>query len=320
VNSCPLLARSRTYPTNRGCGAGREPPKGVVNGCVLPEPSRLGLMGKPAKPSKYRAKLKIKNNSRLGVDEDDICDILERQTHGVYDMKTANGNDKLGKENCLVVSRPVGDTCPSTCAFLGNGCYAENLEKIYPGVRPAGMQNLITERGRIRSMMIMAESKGKAIRWHERGDFFINGELDNEYVDNIIWACDSILADGGKLPEMWFYTHIYDSKLAGLSKYMAAYASIHNSKDMADAKAAGFTLFAWCDSDEKIAPVRPRGKVKAQAWRDSLPKLVVLEDEKFVTCPEIRRGRGVVTCTPSKKSVACNLCVKGLANVLFPSH
>jgi hypothetical protein len=119
---------------------------------------------------------------------------------------------------------------------------------------------------------------------------------------------------------MWFYTHIYDSKLAGLSKYMAAYASIHNSKDMADAKAAGFTLFAWCDSDEKIAPVRPRGKVKAQQWRDSLPKLVVLEDEKFVTCPEIRRGRGVVTCTPSKKSVACNLCVKGLANVLFPSH
>ena len=235
-------------------------------------------------------------------------------------MKTANGNDKLGKENCIVVSRPVGDTCPSTCAFLGNGCYAENLEKIYPGVRPAGMQNLITERGRIRSMMIMAESKDKAIRWHERGDFFINGELDHDYVDNIIWACESIIADGGKLPEMWFYTHIYDSKLSGLSKYMAAYASIHNSKDMADAKAAGFTLFAWCDSDEKIAPVRPRGKVKAQAWRDSLPKLVVLEDEKFVTCPEIRRGRGVVTCTPSKKSVACNLCVKGLANVLFPSH
>jgi len=66
-------------PPSEGCWAGREPPKGVVNGCVLPEPSRLGLMGKPAKPSKYRAKLKIKNNSRLGVDEDDIDDILERQ-------------------------------------------------------------------------------------------------------------------------------------------------------------------------------------------------------------------------------------------------
>ena len=47
-------------------------------------------------------------------------------------MKTANGNDKLGKENCIVVSRPVGDTCPSDCDFLGNGCYAEDLENIYP--------------------------------------------------------------------------------------------------------------------------------------------------------------------------------------------
>jgi hypothetical protein len=277
-------------------------------------------MRQPAKPSKYRAKQKIKNNSRLGVDEDDICDILERQTHGVYDMKTANGNDKLGKENCIVVSRPVGDTCPSTCAFLGNGCYAEQTEKIYPGVRPAGMQNVITERGRIRSMIIDAERKGKSIRWHERGDWFLNGKLDTDYVDNVVWACESILADGGSLPDMWFYTHIYDSRLVSLDKYMAVYASVHNAQDVLDAKAVGFKLFAWCDSDQKIATKRPRGKVKAQQWRDSLPKLVVIDNEKYVTCPEIRRGRGVVTCTPTKNSVACNLCVKGLGNVLFPSH
>ena len=69
-------------------------------------------------------------------------------------MKTAKGNDKLGKENCIVVSRPVGDTCPPSCEFLGNGCYAEQLEKIYPGVRPAGMQNLITEKNKIRAMLI----------------------------------------------------------------------------------------------------------------------------------------------------------------------
>ena len=82
----------------------------------------------------------------------------------------------------------------------------------------------------------------------------------------------------------------------------------------------GFKLFAWCDSDTKIAPKRPRSKAKADAWRNSLPKLVVIDDTKYVTCPEIRRGRGVVTCTPTKGSVSCELCVKGLANVLFPSH
>ena len=234
-------------------------------------------------------------------------------------MKFSEGNDKLGK-NCFVVSRPVGDTCPSSCAFLGNGCYAENTEKIYPNVRPAGMQNIITERGRIRSMILDAIRQGKSIRWHERGDWFLNGELDTNYVDNVVWACESILVDGTELPDMWFYTHIYDSRLVAMEKYMAVYASIHNATDKAAAVDAGFKLFAWCDSDEKIVSKRPRGKVKAAAWRAALPKLVVIDDTKYITCPEIRRGRGVVTCTPTKGSVSCDLCVRGLANVLFPAH
>jgi hypothetical protein len=234
-------------------------------------------------------------------------------------MKVANGNDKLGK-GCLVVSRPVGDTCPNSCAFLGNGCYAEQTEKMYPNVRPAGMQNLITERGRIRAMILDAKRQGKSIRWHERGDWFLNDELDTNYVENVTWACESILADGDSLPDMWFYTHIYDSRLVAMVKYMNVYASIHNADDYKSAKSAGFKRFAWCDSDMKIAPKRPRSKAKADAWRQALPKLVVLEGEKYVTCPEIRRGRGVVTCTPTKGSVACDLCVRGLANVLFPSH
>ena len=101
---------------------------------------------------------------------------------------------------------------------------------------------------------------------------------------------------------------------------MNVYASIHNASDKAAAESAGFKLFAWCDSDNKVAPKRPKHKAKADAWRKSLPKLVIIDDTKYVTCPEIRRGRGVVTCTPTKGSVTCDLCVKGLANVLFPSH
>jgi hypothetical protein len=234
-------------------------------------------------------------------------------------MKVANGNDKLGK-GCLVVSRPVGDTCPSTCDFLGAGCYAEQTEKMYPNVRPAGMMNLITERGRIRSMILDAMRQGKSIRWHERGDWFLNGELDLDYVANVTWACESILADGNSLPDMWFYTHIYDSRLVALEKYMKVYASVHNADHKYEAEAAGFKLFAWCDSDQAIAPKRPKRKAAAAAWRQALPKLVVINDTKYVTCPEIRRGRGVVTCTPTKGSVSCDLCVRGLANVLFPSH
>jgi hypothetical protein len=234
-------------------------------------------------------------------------------------MKVADGNEKLGK-GCVVVSRPVGDTCPSDCDYLDNGCYSENSEKIYPGVRPAAMQNLVTEKNKIRSMILDATRREKSIRWHERGDWFLNGELDLDYLANVTWACESILAEGKTLPDMWFYTHIYDSRLVSLEKYMNVYASVHDHNDMGEAMAQGFKLFAWCDSDEKIAPKRPRNKAKADAWRKTLPKLVVLNGAKFVTCPEIRRGRGVVTCTPTKGSVSCELCVKGLGNVLFPSH
>ncbi|NCZ60905.1 MAG: hypothetical protein EBX71_12410, partial [Betaproteobacteria bacterium] len=40
--------------------------------------------------------------------------------------------------------------------------------------------------------------------WQERGDWFLNGELDLDYVANVTWACESILADGDSLPDMWF--------------------------------------------------------------------------------------------------------------------
>lgn len=234
-------------------------------------------------------------------------------------MKVSKGNDKLGK-GCLVVSRPVGDSCPPTCVYLDDECYAGHLEKQYPAVRPAGMQNLITEKNKIRAMILDAIKRSLSIRWHERGDWFKDGCLDTEYVENVTWACESILAGGLDLPDMWFYTHIYDNRLVKMEKYMAVYASVHNADDKALAVAAGFKLFAWCDSDKKIAPKRPRGKKKVAEWRESLPKLVIIDNEKYVTCPEIRRGRGVVTCTPTAGSVTCDLCVRGLASVFFPCH
>ena len=234
-------------------------------------------------------------------------------------MKVAEGNDKLGK-GCVVVSRPVGDTCPPDCDYLNNGCYAEATENQYKNARTAGFANVITEKNKIRAMILEAKRKEKSIRWHERGDWFLNGELDTDYVANVTWACESILADGNSLPDMWFYTHIYDSRLVALEKYMAVYASIHDANDKTEAEAAGFKLFAWCDSDEKIAPKRPRSKKKADAWRAALPKLVVLDSVKYVVCPEIRRGRSVITCTGTKDSISCDMCVRGLANVLFPAH
>ena len=236
-------------------------------------------------------------------------------------MQASKGNEKLGT-GCWVTSRAVGDTCPDTCEFLHNGCYAEATENIFKASRAVGLRNMITESGKIRAMIMQAIKDGRSIRWHERGDFMLNGQLDLDYIGNIVAACESILADGHSLPLMWAYTHIYDNRiLALLDKYIIVYASVHNIEDKRAAESAGFKLFAWCDTANVYAPKKKRGKAGKQQ-RVVAPKLAIIDNERFVTCPEMKRGRqaGGVTCTGTKDTIACNLCVKGLANVLFLNH
>jgi len=237
-------------------------------------------------------------------------------------MQFSKGNEKLG-DGCLVVSRAVGDTCPPSCDFLGDGCYAEATENLFKNSRAVGLRNIITDKNLIRAMILEAIKKNVAIRYHERGDFMKNNELDIEYVQNIVWACESILADGKTLPQMWVYTHIYDERIITmLGKYMVVYASVHNRDHKEAASRAGFKYFAWCDTENVYSTKKPRGKAKIEAWRKALPKLAIIDNERYITCPEMRRGRqaGGVTCTGTKDSIECNLCVKGLANVLFLNH
>lgn len=228
-------------------------------------------------------------------------------------MKYAEGNEKLGN-GCLVVSRPVGDTCPSTCQFLGNGCYAEFTEKRFPRSRTAGFANIDPDRMKIRVLIVTAIQQKKTIRWHERGDFGIDNQIDMRYIENIEAVCNQLTRERKELPVMWAYTHFYDSRIVTrLSSFIKLYASVHNAENLRAAKAAGFQHFAWCDTDGQF----PK---KGKGGNPDAPKLAILEGEKFITCPEMRRGRDAITCTGCKTTNACNLCVNGLANVLFLRH
>ena len=70
-----------------------------------------------------------------------------------------SGNEKLGS-NCVVNSRAVGDTCPDSCHYLGNGCYAEAIEKRFPKSRDLGLRNVITDAGRLRAMILYSIKSG----------------------------------------------------------------------------------------------------------------------------------------------------------------
>ena len=144
-------------------------------------------------------------------------------------MKYALGNEKLGKT--VVVSRPVGLSCPPTCFFLGNGCYAEATEKRFKNARLAAMSNLKVLKSDIMEVLEIAKKKKLAVRVHERGDFGImEGDkfrLDKAYV--LAW--ERAIKSTQDLPPIWFYTHIYDRRLASMKGVMA-YASVHTSGDI----------------------------------------------------------------------------------------
>lgn len=230
-------------------------------------------------------------------------------------MKYAIGNEKLGS-NCYVVSRPVGDTCPTSCYFLGNGCYAQSTEKRFPNARTAAAENLITDRNKIRALILDAIKRGKSIRIHERGDFGIGDDIDADYVDSWRWACESVVNDGLELPNIWTYTHFYRREIVkALGKYIKLYASVHNRDDIKAAKRAGFKLFAFIDTDHLFT------RKKTKGTSNDSPKRIEFSGQKFVVCPEQRMGRTKVTCTGSKGTTACKWCVRnGGENVAFIEH
>jgi len=234
------------------------------------------------------------------------------------------GNSKIGA-NALALSRPVGDTCPPSCSALGNGCYAEKTEKVFPGVRPAVMENRVSDWNRLRSLFLLASAQGRPVRLHVGGDFMLDGKLDRPYLANIRKACESITSRGGELPMIWVYSHVIRREVARLSEVgIAVYASIHTASDLRKARRAGFTLFALADLSGKLVPPAPRGgnnyAKRMDDWRDTLPKWITLDGERFLVCPEQRRGRGVVSCAGSIDSIACQWCVNGRGNVVFALH
>lgn len=234
---------------------------------------------------------------------------------------TYDGNAKVGTR-VITHSRPVGDTCPPDCRFLGNQCYQETTEKLRPNVRSAAMENVITDHGRLRAMFLYAASAGQDVRLLVGGDFMIRGEFDTEFCDSIRWACESITSRGGSLPKIWLYSHVIDSRVASLGALgISVYASVHSAADVRKAKRAGFKLFALADVDEKHLPKAPRRSAeKVAAWRKGLPRWVELAGERFLVCPEQRRGRGVVSCSGSPESLRCGWCVAGRGSVAFAKH
>jgi len=223
-------------------------------------------------------------------------------------MKTAKGNDKLGK-SVTVMSRPVGNSCPTECFFLGNGCYAEKTERRFGNARVAGFTNMELEWGSIGTAIKIAYDSGRSIRIHERGDFLTEKDdrkvIDWNYLNAWKKALKWFKDEYGVLPDIWVYSHAYFKAVSDLANFgVKVYASVHNNDHIRKAKKAGFKLFAFCTTIKK-----KKGGSKDHKKRIDLPVL-----GNTLVCPEQIMGRKRVTCD------TCKWCITGKGNVAFLEH
>lgn len=209
------------------------------------------------------------------------------------------GNKKLGKVATL--SRLAGTSCPDSCTFLNNGCYAQKIQRIYPSAKKAWTQNLVVhEWQQYRAFFISAKKKNMPVRLHVAGDFIKSEDgrkiVDVEYIETLKRAYLSI--DKEERPNVWMYTHVNSDKIAALSDIgFVVYASIDSPEDYDAFKNTGFKLFAFGSDSRK-------GK--------SSNKLEQTPAGKAPVCWE-QLGK--------KDSCAdCGYCIKGLGNIVFLRH
>jgi hypothetical protein len=213
---------------------------------------------------------------------------------------TKTGNEKLGKK-VNILNRPVGTTCPASCWFLNNGCYAQFTERRFPNSRSLAENNLIVKKEDIKEILEDTVKHDKILRIHERGDFKKEGKIDGKYLKAWKLALKTIK----KLPHIWTYTHVLSKQISDLQNFgVNVYASVHSEQEYHKAKDKGFKLFAWVLKDKK-----KKGGSKDYPKFVDLPVL-----GRTLVCPEHRRGRQQVTCEK------CKWCSEGKGNVVFLTH
>lgn len=221
-------------------------------------------------------------------------------------MRFSLGNKKLGP-NVLNMSRPVGTTCPVSCAYHPlspgpdkNKCYMIRMEGLRPQIRKRARENLEADALRISNHLF--DHSGKLVRMHVGGDFLAeDGELDMNYI--LHWR--SALQSLEVLPNILCFTHVYHQRLVRIFDPFAPefqlIASVNNKIDFVRARFEGFTRFALA-MEEKY--YNWHGGAWVEKW-----------GMKFLVCPAIR-GK-----LPNCES--CQYCWKTWSHgghVAFPEH
>jgi hypothetical protein len=206
-------------------------------------------------------------------------------------MKVGTGNEKLGRK-VKTISREVGPTCPSSCPFLNNGCYAERIQRRRPNVLSAWRSNNDPVWSDVEKQV-----QGRLVRLHVGGDFM--NPRDQDQIDRAYLARLILLARRVEAKDKWWtYTHAW-KEVAPHLKYLeaagiATYASVHTEEEQREAERLGFKIALCVDAR--------KGEHTGKYWPGA----------KAITCPEQIGTKA--SCED------CKYCTEGRGNVVFLNH
>lgn len=171
--------------------------------------------------------------------------------------------------------RPVGASCPSTCALLGSGCYAQKGHVALAQNR--AKVDLDKDLGAAALAMVAASKlpTPKPARLHVSGDLLKQGELDSAYIAGLQLLAPSIPS---KSPvKAYGYTHAKGPEV---------------TEAIQDLKAAGIVIRPSLDDKPE-----PGGAFVAEKGFRNFQELKLANpDTKLVKCREQVDGTSCANC------------------------
>jgi hypothetical protein len=209
-----------------------------------------------------------------------------------YHLTKISANAKTGP---IPVSTSSRDTCPNTCPFLKNGCYADagplaiHWNKVQQG-RGVDIDQFVAQ--------IKSLPKNQLWRHNQAGDLsHVNGAIDAEDLTKII------AANRGK--NGFTYTHhdldvgdnaqlIRHANQCNFTINLSA-NNLHHADHLADLQIAPVVVALPSNANKKTVRTTPRGR-------------------KVIICP--------ATTTPTINCANCRLCAHNRGNAIigFPAH
>lgn len=191
---------------------------------------------------------------------------------GVH-LVAQSSNSKTGP---MPVSYRGKDTCPTSCPFLGNGCYGDG--RLF-ALAHKFRQSLTLDRAR----EILAKRKANARYLRDRvvGDILTpDGKVDWQYLTAI-----SLLGRHASLT-VFGYTHAW---------------RLLRKRDVARLAKLGYVMNASCETPRQVSQAISLG-MPAVITSGTIAESTMIDGRRVITCPA--QTRDDVTCA------TCGLCAK----------